>query len=145
MKSKKIALALWYFFLAAPSHSAVSVEVLCFGSHPSVAGERFELRTYYDPITRWRGGFIRYSTSNELIYAIPTSKTETIISEDRPYDTTTIWAEFRNGKITGEYKIGSQGAVIYSITYTNYTTKKERNLYWDSNISTSLEKGCEWD
>ncbi|TPQ37274.1 hypothetical protein C2U69_16985 [Cupriavidus pinatubonensis] len=120
-------------------------DVYCFRSaSESGKSSDFEIHTYYDQISKWSGGFVRYRNSRQPITVVFRDRLEEELSKDRPYQVTTTWLEIRGKKITGEYEMMSQGAIIYSMTYTNYRNSKKTAFLFDPNVSASIEFGCEW-
>ncbi|NTX27167.1 hypothetical protein HT746_08475 [Burkholderia pyrrocinia] len=139
----KKALAALLLCIALPASAEVSTEVLCFrtnGDKPV----RFELRTYYDDVAKWSGGVVRYAKSKTAIPLLFKHRDEEILAEDRPYQYTTTWWEMVDGKINGEYEMMSQGAVVYSMTYTNARTGKKTDFAWAPDVDASAKSGCRW-
>lgn len=49
-----------------------------------------------------------------------------------------------DGKINGEYEMMSQGAIVYSMTYTNARTGKKIDFAWAQDVDASGKTGCRW-
>ncbi|MXN76317.1 hypothetical protein GR157_16415 [Burkholderia sp. 4701] len=129
--------------IALPAFAKVSTEVLCFttnGDKPV----RFELRTYYDDAARWSGGMVRYAKSNAAIPLLFKHEDQEILAEGRPYQFTTTWLEMVDGKVNGEYEMTSQGANVYSMTYTGARTGKKTAFMRASDVDASEKAGCRW-
>jgi hypothetical protein len=56
---------------------------------------------------------------------------------------TTRW-KMADGKINGEYEMMSQGAIVYSKTYTNARTGKKIDFAWAQDVDASGKTGCRW-
>ncbi|QTD92904.1 hypothetical protein [Burkholderia anthina] len=142
MNSKKTLAAL-LLCIALPASAEVTTEVLCFrttGDKPV----RFELRTYYDDVAKWQGGVVRYAQSKTAIPLLFKHQDQEELAEGRPYQFTTTWWEMVDGKINGEYEMTSQGAIVYSMTYTNARTGKKTAFEWAQDVDASAKAGCRW-
>lgn len=124
------------------AHAAVSTNTVCFLSQENI---RLELHTYFDPITRWRGGFVRKPGVKEIIPIVFHSSNYEIVSSKRPYDATTTWIEVYKGEVSGRYEMGSQGANIYSMIYTDRLTGKTTSFGWASEVGMSVKNECQWE
>ena len=139
----KKALAALLLCIALPASAEVTTEVLCFrttGDKPV----RFELRTYYDDVAKWQGGVVRYAKSKTAIPLLFKHEDQEELAEGRPYQFTTTWWELVDGKINGEYEMMSQGAIVYSMTYTNARTGKKTDFAWAQDVDASAKAGCRW-
>lgn len=139
----KKTLAALLLCIALPASAEVSTEVLCFrttGDKPV----RFELRTYYDDVAKWQGGVVRYAKSKTAIPLLVKHVDQEELAEGRPYQFTTTWWEMVDGKINGEYEMMSQGAIVYSMTYTNARTGKKTDFAWAQDVDASGKAGCRW-
>ncbi|AWT11966.1 hypothetical protein DM292_18050 [Stutzerimonas frequens] len=110
--------------LIVTAHSAhageLSVDVRCFSDSKDKIN--LEFRAYSDPEIGWVGGQVRYRQSKKFIQLVYDG-TETLREvEDRPWEFQHTWLEILDGAITGQYKLVSQGAVIYEFTYTSKST-----------------------
>ncbi|KAG8155002.1 hypothetical protein [Burkholderia catarinensis] len=139
----KKSLATLLLCIALPASAEVSTEVLCFrtdGDKPV----RFELRTYYDDVAKWSGGVVRYAQSKTAIPLLFKHEEQEELAEGRPYQFTTTWWEMVDGKINGEYEMMSQGAMVYSMTYTNARTGKKTAFGRALDVDASAKSGCRW-
>ena len=140
---KKIFILFALYLFTADAFSKITSEIFCFNS----GGKkpiRFEMRTYFDSDPKWEGAFVKYENSKNLLTLSLKNTQIYILDKDRPYQTTNIWLEISNNKISGEYEMISQGSNIYSMTYTNVAKKKKFSFVFDANIASSLTSGCTW-
>lgn len=139
----KYALLLFIMYAASPAYSEVTSEDYCFSS----GGEnpvRFELRTYHDQPSNWSGAFVKYEKSKVPISLVFENTSVESLNKDRPVQSTDKWLEVWGNKISGQYEMMSQGATVYSMTYTNNATQKKRYFNLDPNVVPSVEMGCKW-
>lgn len=120
----------------------ISKEDFCFTSG-GAKPVRFEFHTVYDRTTRWSGAFVKYEKSREPISLVVRSTQEVEVDLDRPSEITENWLEVSGDGITGDYEIVSQGANVYSVTYTNRATQKKLYFNLDPDATPS-DKGCAW-
>ncbi|MPV67066.1 hypothetical protein GD429_14680 [Burkholderia sp. BE17] len=139
----KKALAAVLLCISLPALAKVSTEVFCFTSDGDKP-VRFEMRTYYDDAVKWTGGMVRYAKSKTALPLVIGHEEEEVPAEDRPHQFTTTWIEMVDGKINGEYEMRSQGARIYTMTYTNARTRKKTNFTWAFDADASEKTGCRW-
>lgn len=140
---KKLFLSFVVFLFASDAFAHVTSEIFCFSSGDKKPA-RFEMRTYFDRDVKWEGAFIKYENSKIPIALVLKNTQEEILNKNRPYQTTKTWLEISNNKISGEYEMISQGANIYSMTYTNFGKKKRFAFGFDTNVVSSLSSGCTW-
>ncbi|CAE6707363.1 hypothetical protein R75461_00922 [Paraburkholderia nemoris] len=136
---------LFLFFLlnTLPAYSQVNFEDYCFSS----GGEkpvRFKLRIYDDIHSKWSGAFVKYEKSNKSISLVPEYSQNDELDKNHPFQTTENWLEISGNKISGEYEMISQGANVYSMTYTNNSTHKKFYFNFDPNIAPSERGECNW-
>ncbi|MCL2161925.1 MAG: DUF1311 domain-containing protein [Betaproteobacteria bacterium] len=82
---------------------------------------RLEWGWYKDAIpAHWSTSYVKYKNSSKPIHLILKSNEGVETMEGRPWEYTSIWLEVVDGKITGEYKTITQGALIYGFTYKDY-------------------------
>jgi len=112
----------------------------CFESNLKYV--RFELQTFYNSLTKWSGSVVKHQNHNHAIPLVDKEVLEETVSENVPARSTTISLEVLAGKITGEYRMVSQGVNIYSMIYMNYRTGNKSHFFFDPNIESSLETGC---
>lgn len=139
--NKKISLLIVFFCTNVLAQ--VDVEALCYtssGNKPI----RFEMRTYYDPTSKWNGGFVKYEKSKTLISISQVAFQTEAIDKDQPSEATVSWVEITKGQISGHYERVSQGTNVSSLTYVRNSDKKKYAFLYDANTNWSLEKGCEW-
>jgi hypothetical protein len=139
----KTALLFLIIFSASPAYSEVISEDYCFSSG-GPAPTRFELRTYHDISSKWSGAFVKYEKSKVPLSLIFQSTKVEGRNEDQPVLSTDEWLEVSGNKISGQYEIMSQGATVYSMTYTNNSTHKKLYFNLDPNVVPSVEIGCKW-
>ncbi|ORT88025.1 hypothetical protein B7G54_05225 [Burkholderia puraquae] len=129
--------------LSLPALAKVSTDVYCFKS----AGDkpvRFEMRTYYDDAVDWSGGMVRYAKAKAALPLAVEHVDEEVLVEGRPHQFTTTWVEMVDGRINGRYEMMSQGAMIYSMTYTSARTGKKTAFSRALDIDASEQTGCRW-
>jgi hypothetical protein len=144
MKSKlMIVFSLMSLFLPMAAYCDMIADFYCFSSDRE-GTRNFELRTFSDQPTKFSSGFVRYRNSKTMIPLVLRSTGEQTLSAGRPDELTSTWLEVNGGKISGEYEILSQGASVYSMVYTSYGTQKKSSFILDPNVTSSLEKGCQW-
>lgn len=98
----------------------LSVDIRCFSDYKEKIN--LEFRAYLDPEIGRVGGQVRYRQSKSFIQLVYYS-TETLREvEDRPWEFQHTWLEILDGAITGQYKLISQGAIIYGFSYTSKST-----------------------
>ncbi|BET98457.1 hypothetical protein [Xenorhabdus taiwanensis] len=87
--------------------------------------------------------YVKYEKSHISIPILLVKEESTILSEDRPYMSTTVWNERIQGKVNGTYTITSQGARIYGFNYIN---KKGKQVNFEENEEAyNIEKkDCIW-
>ncbi|MDH1013061.1 hypothetical protein N5J43_29790 [Pseudomonas nicosulfuronedens] len=143
-KTLKLALILSAPCFPSFAFGNISIEIQCFRSFERNE-IKLEFRTFYEIESRWSGGYVKYSTSQEAIPIFLMLAKSTPTSDSSPDDTTSKWLEIKNGKITGSYEASSQGARTYNFIYENFENKEHINLIQDPNTDYSIESGCEWD
>jgi hypothetical protein len=124
-------------------HCEIIKEVRCFNSNQAGLKD-FGLYALYDKVTKWSGAYIKYRGANSTITLVLKNRTEEALDPDMPYQTITSWYEVHQGEITGEYEKLSQGAMIYSVIYTNYKTRKHVNFSMNYNNTPNGEE-CVWE
>ncbi|MFM0267798.1 hypothetical protein [Paraburkholderia sediminicola] len=127
----------------SPAYCQINFEDYCFNSG-SENPTRFKLRIYGDKLSKWTGAFVRYEKSNTPISLVLEYSETDEIDEDRPAQTTDTWLEISGNKISGEYEMVSQGANVYSMTYTNKFTHKKYYFNFDPNVAPSAVGECNW-
>ncbi|MCP1442634.1 hypothetical protein J3D54_001766 [Pseudomonas sp. GGS8] len=136
------------FFLLAlfpfSAYSEVTTETLCFELSQS-SPVKFEFRTFYDPISKWSGGFVKYAKSNVPISIVLTSSQDEILDPQAPWQHTTTWSEVMDGKVTGTYEWVTQGAQVVTMSYTKKSNGKAYSFMLNTSIDSSLETGCKWE
>lgn len=139
----KKALAAVLLCISLPALAKVSTEVICFTSDGDKP-VRFEMRTYYDDAVKWSGGMVRYAKSKTALPLVIEHEEDEVLAEDRPHQYTTTWVEMVDGKINGRYELMSQGANIYSMTYTNARTGRKTAFGRALDVDASEQTGCRW-
>lgn len=88
-------------------------------------------------------GYVKYSKSAKGIPLVFISDSSEVNEDGRPGEYTSKWAEFIDGKVNGYYKIMSQGARFYQLTYKS---KKNTITSFSDNINAYDEDGadCKW-
>ncbi|WP_224082179.1 hypothetical protein [Cupriavidus laharis] len=140
---KKISISIIILSLSSPVFCQVKTDIYCFRSTASISRD-FELRMYYDYGVKWEGGVVKYRGSKIPITLVLKENEIEKLSDYAPYQQTRTWLEVYGGKIAGEYEMMSQGANIYSMTYTSSKNHKKTGFIFDPNISSSPESGCQW-
>ena len=129
--------------MAASAHGAVSTDIHCFTSE-GARPVRFELRLYHDAAIAWSGGAVRYAGSRDSLPLVRESQEVEEMVPGRPYQFTTSWLEMLEGKVNGRYEMVSQGARIYSMTYTNARNGKRTEFSWAPEVDVPKDDGCRW-
>ncbi|MFJ2364910.1 hypothetical protein ACIPIN_14655 [Pseudomonas sp. NPDC087697] len=124
-------------------HCEVVAESFCF-SLADKGSVNFELRTYFDPLTKWSGAFVKYSKSKSPISLVLKVANSEELDAQTPEQTTRTWLEVSEGEITGQYEMMSQGGSILSMTYTKKANGKQYAFEDNPNVNSSLENGCKW-
>ncbi|MBY8608563.1 MAG: hypothetical protein IOC39_30855 [Burkholderia sp.] len=139
----KKALAALLLGISLPALATVSTEVFCFKSDGDKP-VRFEMRTYYDDAVKWSGGMVRYANAKTALPLVIEHEEDEVLAEDRPHQYTTTWVELVGGRINGRYEMMSQGAMIYSMTYTSARTGKKTSFGRALDVDASEQTGCRW-
>jgi hypothetical protein len=139
----KIAIVLMIMFAAPSAYSQITFEDYCFSSG-GVNPVRFELRTYHDRSFNWSGAFVKYEKSKVPISLAFDYTNVEGLDNDQPAQSTDSWLEVWGNKISGQYEMVSQGATVYSMTYTNNATKKKSYFNLDPNVVPAAGVGCKW-
>ncbi|WP_244100396.1 hypothetical protein [Burkholderia ambifaria] len=140
MKKTLTALLL---FASLPAFAKVSTDVYCFKSDGDKP-VRFEMRTYYDDAVDWSGGMVRYAKAKTALPLVVEHVDEEVLVDGRPHQFTTTWVEMVDGRINGRYEMMSQGAMIYSMTYTSAHTGKRTAFSRALDVDASEQTGCRW-
>ncbi|MEQ1975502.1 hypothetical protein [Xenorhabdus sp. SGI240] len=90
-----------------------------------------------------RLSYVKYEKSPIYIPILLVKNESEILSEGRPYMSTTIWHEMIQGKVNGAYTIISQGARVYGFTYIS---KKGKQVDFEENVEAydAEKKDCIW-
>lgn len=142
LKMKRILLSAMCL-LPMTGHCEVVAESFCF-SLSEKDSVNFELRTYFDPLTKWSGAFVKYAKSKNPISLVLKETSSEELDAQMPEQTTRTWLEVSEGKITGQYEMMSQGGSILSMTYTKKSNGKQYAFEDNPNVNSSLESGCKW-
>jgi hypothetical protein len=124
---------------SAEERVAVDFRCLSGGSNNSI---HLEWRTFIDVPTKWTTSYVRYKSSPMPIPLVLKYEEATQKPAGRPWEFTEVWLEVVEGKITGEYEVVSQGAMIYSFSYKNYRTGRVVDFGQDDGAF--AEDGCQW-
>ncbi len=87
---------------------------------------------------------VRYAKSKAAISLLFKHVDQEELAEGRPYQFTTTRWKMADGKINGEYEMMSQGAIVYSKTYTNARTGKKTGFARAQDVDASGKTGCRW-
>ncbi|WP_257250101.1 hypothetical protein [Burkholderia cepacia] len=129
--------------VSLPALAKVSTDVFCFRSDGDKP-VRFEMRTYYDDAVKWSGGMVRYAQSKTALPLVIEHEEDEVLDESRPHQYTTTWVEMIGGKVNGRYEMMTQGAMVYSMTYTNARTGKQTAFGRALDVDASEQTGCRW-
>lgn len=130
------------FVIPLSAHCEISKEDFCFTSGGAMP-VRLEFHVVYDRTAKWSGAFVKYERSREPISLVLRS-TQTVDGQSgRPSEIIEDWLEVSGGSVSGDYEIVSQGANVYSVTYTSRATRKKYYFNLDSDATPS-DKGCAW-
>ena len=118
----------------------LSVDINCFSDAKGKIN--LEFRSYSDADAGPVGGQVRYRQSKTFIPVVYKQTTTLREVEDRPWEFQHTWLEVLDADITGQYDMVTQGALIYSFTYTSKRTGKTIDL---SKQTYTDESGkCTW-
>lgn len=143
IKSVKQAFILSMSFLPLAAHCEVTQDIYCFDSGGNGA-KNLEIHILSVYAEKWSGGFVKYRGAKSAItLELKGVNTEEII-QGRPDQVTKTWYEVSDGRITGEYEMMSQGANIYSMTYKNYGSHKQKAFTFDPDALVQNGNECQW-
>ena len=104
---------------------------------------RLEWRTFFEPESEWLSAYVKYKGAKQVIPLVLRSSEATKKPAGRPWEFASVWLEVVDGRISGEYKITSQGANIYGFVYKNLRTGKE--VSFDQDNEAFEESECKWN
>lgn len=127
--------------MSAQASGEVETDVRCLSSATTPA-IRLEWHTFADSAAGWFGGYVRYEGKSQVI-PIVLSNTQTLSRPSgRPWEFRYVWLEVSNGRITGEYRLTSQGADVYDFSYKNLRTGKPSSF---PEVTSAAQGGeCKW-
>ncbi|QXI00473.1 hypothetical protein HV782_000320 [Pseudomonas monsensis] len=135
-------LAVFLFCFPVYAYCEIKSESLCFVSVPD-GKIKYELRTYSDDSTDWRGGFVKYKQSKQPISLVLSNIEREVLDPQAAVQLTRTWSEVLDGKVTGEYEMVSQGGIIVSMVYRK-ANGKEYSFRFDPTVDASEDGGCDW-
>ncbi|MBN3727105.1 hypothetical protein [Burkholderia sp. Ac-20379] len=124
MKRTALVAGLLAAFCTGAAHAKVEQDLRCFKSGDGASPIRFEFRMFSDSDSNWSGGYVRYKGAKQVIPIVLKSEQATEMAPDRPYEVVSTWVEIVGGKVTGEYVMDSQGAIVSSMTYTKFSPRR---------------------
>ena len=138
---RNTALALGLAGMSAQAIGEVETDVRCLSSATTPA-IRLEWHTFADSAAGWFGGYVRSEGKLQVI-PIVLSDTQTLSRPSgRPWEFRYVWLEVSNGRISGEYRLSSQGAEVYDFSYENLRTGK---LFLFLEVMSAAQGGeCKW-
>ncbi len=103
---------------AASTAPALSSEHYCFDSNDA-RGETIslEFRSFYDPVVRWRGGYIVHKGQASPVTLAEVFRVTTENPSGKPWEFQTRYVEIIRGVARGAYTLITQGGRIYRFTY----------------------------
>lgn len=126
----------------AQAKSELETDIRCLSTGTAQA-IRLEWRTFSDGDAGWFGGYVRYKGATRVIPIILASTQTLSRPSGRPWEFRYTWLELSSGRVTGEYRLSSQGANVYDFSYKNLRTGKQ---YLFSEVSAPSENGqCSWE
>ncbi|QJI43385.1 hypothetical protein HKK52_21325 [Pseudomonas sp. ADAK2] len=141
MKKLFLSLSLCLFPLTA--YCQVTVENFCFELSQE-SQVKFELRIYYDALSKWSGASVKYLTSKEPISLVVKYTDLEELDPQMPVRDSTVWLEIVDGKITGEYTMVTQGNSVVSMAYKKGSNGKQYSFSNNTQIKAPIESGCQW-
>ncbi|NHH83749.1 hypothetical protein DRA46_05892 [Burkholderia gladioli] len=126
------------------AQARIEQDVRCFRSSEGAAPIRFEFRMFYDSDTNWSGGYVRYKGSKTVIPIVLKSEHGTELAPGRPDEFDRTWVEVIDGRLGGEYRMLSQGAIVESMSYTKPSPRRSLGFVDDPGSFTSDSTACQW-
>lgn len=127
--------------LVANAADRLETDFRCLSGGPN-RSIRLEWRTFTDISTSWTVANVRYKNAKAPITLVLKGEEATEKPEGRPWEFTSTWVEVIDGKITGEYEIVSQGAIVYSFRYKN--RRNGRTIDFTDDNDAYQEDHCAW-
>lgn len=118
-------------------------EVRCL-THEGEKPVNVKFATAYLPAGKLSIGYVQYEKSNKSILLSYVGAEETILSEGRPVEVTSIWREVFKTRFGGECTVVSQGANIYGFSYRS-VAGKVTNFVDNQSAANSDYSGCNWN
>jgi hypothetical protein len=131
----------------------ITSAIYCYTGGTEKKPVNFEMRTFHSPSvipvlnsSRLWGGYVRYQNSQEIIPITFKSLVPDVNAEpdSRPPQNIITWVEVYKGKITGEYEVGIQGAIVSYVTYKNLKKHKTYDFGMVNSPDIVTEEGCDW-
>ncbi|NML17485.1 hypothetical protein [Azohydromonas caseinilytica] len=133
--------AIFFVAFTTQAREPLAVDFRCL-----IGGDKqnihLEWRVFSEPETGWTTAYVKYHGGSKPIPLVQKSEEATQKPEGRPWEMTSIWLEVMEGKITGEYRVVTQGANIYRFQYKNHRNGKEMVFVQD--LAAQWNDGCEW-
>ncbi|MEG0184499.1 MAG: hypothetical protein RR704_13720 [Stenotrophomonas sp.] len=85
---------------------------------------------------------VRYHRHRQRLALRRISEETTVLAEDRPYQFDTVWEERVDGRVTGHYTLSTQGARVYSFSYTRQRDGRRTDFAED--LQAFQDDGCHW-
>ncbi|MEX3629525.1 MAG: hypothetical protein VB138_08595 [Burkholderia sp.] len=129
---------------ASTAQARIEQDVRCFKGSVGAASIRFEFRMLYDTDTDWSGGYVRYQGAKTVIPIVLKSEQGTELAPGRPDEFDRTWVEVIDGRLGGEYRMLSQGAIVESMRYTRSSPRRDLSFVNDPGSFTSDSTACKW-
>lgn len=98
----------------------VGVDYRCFVS----PNGKIKMRMMWASTVGWVGGYVQYGKNKDKITIVQVNYEEETNNEGRPYAVNGDWIEIIDGKVSGRYHFGYQGANFDKVFYINAKGKK---------------------
>lgn len=131
------------FAQAAPaSRGDATVDARCFADAANRV--QFDFRTWEAGSRGWIGGQVRYRNGKAAIPIVFQGSTVLEDHDGRPSEFEHRWIEVLDGTVTGEYRLRSQGAVVYDMRYLNRRSGRTTTFPEGWHADAEDGDGCAW-
>ncbi len=140
-----LLVGLFVVTFSAAAQAGIEQDMRCFTSGDGAAPIRFEWRVFNDTESNWSGGYVRYKGAKQVIPLVLKSEQRTEMAPGRPDEVDAVWVEIVDGKVTGQYEVDSQGAIVNSMVYTKFAPHRTYNFADDLAAFPDRGRGhCRW-
>ncbi|WP_246792632.1 hypothetical protein [Burkholderia perseverans] len=137
-----IAAGLLAGLFAGTAHAGIDQQMRCFHSDDAVI--HLEFRTFDDSGSDWSGGYVRYKGAKRVIPIVPSTEHATELVPGRPDEVARVWVEVVDGKVTGQYEMDSQGAIVNDMRYTKFSPRRTYHFVDDPQAYADGNGSCKW-